>query len=178
MIKINLLPVRASKKSAAGRTWIVIFLIVVAASVGGNYIWLHQTDARVDEVKDRIARDRVENKKLEGVIGQVKDLKKAKDEMKQKLGVLNKLKEGRQGPVRMMDELATIIPPHVWLTSWEEAGGAVNISGVGTTHEEVAGFMKAMRQSKYFDNVSLKNDRMVKDNEVQFTITCNVKYSA
>ena len=38
--------------------------------------------------------------------------------------------------------------------------------------------MKAMRQSKYFDGVALKNDRMVKDNEITFTITCNVKYSA
>ena len=110
MIKINLLPVRASKKNAAGRTWIVVLLVVFGVSVAGNYWWLHLTDARVDEVKDRIARDRIENKKLEGVIGQVKDLKKAKDEMKQKLGVLNKLKDGRQGPVRMMDELASIIP--------------------------------------------------------------------
>jgi type IV pilus assembly protein PilN len=178
MIRINLLPVRASKKSASGRNWLIVLLLVLGASVGGNYVWLHQTDAKVEEVKERIARDRVENKKLEGVIGQVKDLKKAKDEMKQKLGVLNKLKEGRQGPVRMMDELSSIIPAHVWITSWEETGGGVIISGTGASHEEVAAFMKAMRQSKFFDAVTLKNDRQVKDNEVTFSITCNVKYSA
>jgi type IV pilus assembly protein PilN len=178
MIKINLLPVRASKKRELGRQWIVLFVIVAIGAAGGNWYWLHVTTEHVEDIKKQITRNEKENKNLEKIIGEVKDIKKEKEDMKQKLGVLNKLKAGRQGPVRVMDELATIIPPHVWLTSWEEVGGLVTIQGSGLTHEEVANFMRKLRESKYFDNVTLKSDRMIHDNQVDFNITCSVKYAA
>ena len=178
MIKINLLPVRTSKKREAGRQWIVFFALIVVAGVVGNYFWYDEMDKKVIEVKARIVKFKAENAALEKIIGEVKDIKREKDEMKTKLGILNKLKEGRQGPVKVMDELATIIPPKVWVGNWEEQNGAVTIQGSGLNHEEVANFMKKMRESKYFDNVTLKTARMVRDTQVDFTITCNVKYSA
>lgn len=178
MIRINLLPVRVSKKSAAGRQWILLFVVVAGAALVANYLWVRQIDGRISEVKVRIAADTEKNKKLEETIGKVKDLKKAKDEIKQKLGVLNKLKEGRMGPVRVMDELSTIIPQRVWITSWQEQAGAVTIMGAGTSNDEVAAFMRALRTSKFFDEVELKTDKMVRDNEYDFQITCKVKYAA
>ncbi len=162
MIKINLLPVRASKKRELGRQWIIFFVVLVAGTALGNYLWLSSVESKVADIRKVI----------------VKDIKKEKDDIKQKLTVLNKLKAGRLGPVKVMDEMATIIPAHVWLNSWEETNGAVQIQGAGTTHEDAANFMRKLRESKYFDNVTLKSDHMINDHEVDFTITCNVKYTA
>jgi type IV pilus assembly protein PilN len=178
MIKINLLPVRASKKREVGRQWLVFFALVVTASAIGNWFWLSSIEDKLGQAKKLIAKYEGENAELKKIIGEVKDIKKEKDEMKQKLGVLNKLKDGRMGPVRVMDELATIIPARVWINTWEETGGAVTMMGSGVNNEEVASFMRKMKESKYFDNVNLKSLRLVRDNEVSFTITCSVKFAA
>lgn len=178
MIKINLLPVRASKKREVGRQWLVFFVLVVAATGIANYFWLSTFEDKLNQAKKQIAKYESENAELKKIIGEVKDIKKEKEEMKQKLEVLNKLKDGRQGPVRVMDELATVIPARVWISSWEETGGAVTILGSGANNEEVASLMRKLKESKFFSNVSLKTLRLVKDNEVAFTITCSVKYAA
>jgi type IV pilus assembly protein PilN len=178
MIRINLLPVRASKKRELGRQWIIFFGVLVLGTALGNYLWLSSTESKVADIRKIIAKNRTENAELEKIIGEVKDIKKEKDDIRQKLGVLNKLKAGRLGQVKVMDELSTIIPAHVWLTNWEETGGVVSIQGAGTSHEEVANFMRKLRESKYFENVTLKNDRMVSDHEYDFSISCNVKYTA
>src|SRR3954471_20333112 len=135
MIKINLLPVRASKKREVGRQWLVFFVLVVAATGIGNYFWLASFQTKAAEAKKLITKYEGENAELKKIIGEVKDIKKEKDEMKQKLGVLNKLKDGRQGPVHILDELATIIPQRVWITSWDESGGGVTINGAAVNNE-------------------------------------------
>ena len=54
----------------------------------------------------------------------MKNIKDAQQELQKKLDVLDKLKQGRSGPVRMLDELATVTPRQLWLTKLEEKAGA------------------------------------------------------
>jgi len=179
MIKINLLPVRAHKKRELGRQWVVFLAVVVVATGIGNYFWLSATETRVVEIKKLIAKYDNDNKELEKIIGEVKDIKKEKDEMRQKLGVLNKLKEGRTGPVRVLDELSAVVPPHVWILSWEETNGHVHVRANAVTQEDVAAFLRKLKESKYFEDVELNGDRANgSDGKIDITITCNVKYAA
>lgn len=177
MIRINLLPIRASKKREAGKQWIVLFALAVGITLAVNYYWFYVTDAAVQLVKARVNKYNSDLQTLNKIIGEVKNIKDDKAAIEKKLGVLKKLKDNRTGPVKVMDEVSTIIPPKVWLTSWDENGGSVTFQASAATLDDVADFLSKIKASKFFTNPILKNTR-AGDSKVDFVITAQVKYSA
>ena len=98
--------------------------------------------------------------KLDDVVKSIKEDKKA---LEDKLKILDALKKGRSGPVRVMDDLATIIPPKVWLLDYSETAGAVSIAGRAAAYEDLSAFSKKLKESKHFSNVNIKNARHAED---------------
>lgn len=179
MIKINLLPVRASRKREAGKQWIALFVVVIVATLIGNGIWYNETEKKVTAVKARVKRYQDDLNTLNKIIGEVKNIKQEKEAITKKLDTLKKLKDGRTGPVKVMDELATLMPQGVWIGTWDEgAGGHLSFSGSGKSYDEVANFAKKLRESRFFTNVTLKGTRQVSENRCDFTLTLTVNYAA
>jgi type IV pilus assembly protein PilN len=178
MIRINLLPVRAAKKREFGRQQIVLFALVLVLVAIGNYFWYGKVDGELTNLDRSIARTRTEIAQLEKTIGEVKSIKEDKKALEDKLKILDTLKKGRTGPVRVMDDLATIIPTKVWVMDYTEAGGAVTMTGHASTYEDLSAFSKKLKESKHFSNVTIKNARQAADGTVDWNITCNADYSA
>jgi len=182
MVRINLLPVRVSKKKEAGKQQLVLIMLVLVAGLGANWAW---SKTRADDLKVRqakLARTRDEIAALERVIGEVRDIKEQQQELQQKLDVLTKLKAGRSGPVHMLDELATITPRQLWLTKLDEHGGAVSFAGLATSIDDVSAFMTALKTSRYFTHVELKRTGAVEVQgsslkQVDFEITATANYA-
>jgi type IV pilus assembly protein PilN len=178
MIRINLLPVRAAKKREFGRQQI-IFLVLIIILVGiGNYFWYNKVDNDLTGMDQQIARTRSEIAQLEKTIGEVKSIKEDKKALEDKLKILDSLKKGRSGPVRVMDDLATIIPAKVWMVDYAETGGAVTMVGRAASYEDLSAFSKKLKESKHFSNINIKNARQAADGTVDWNITCNADYSA
>lgn len=144
MIRINLLPVRQVQKREAGRQFIVLMVgmfIITAAANGYWYVWMdgkrEAAQRRLDDTNARIAQ-------LEKVIGEVTNLQKRKKEVEEKLAVLDKLTKQRAGPVKLLDALATAIPKKVWITSFEEKGGAAVMMGHAESYDDVSEFMRGL----------------------------------
>src|ERR1700676_3826817 len=123
MIRINLLPVRAAKKREFGRQQIVLFALVLILAGVGNWIWYSRVESELSGLDAQIARTRTEIAQLEKTIGEVKSIKEDKKALEDKLKILDTLKKGRTGPVKVMDELATLIPEKVWLLEDTETNG-------------------------------------------------------
>jgi type IV pilus assembly protein PilN len=115
MVRINLLPVRVSKKKEAGKQQLLVFAAVLVAGLAANYAWSSSRAADLKAREAKLARTKEEIAQLERIIGEVKNIKDAQQELQKKLDVLDKLKQGRSGPVRMLDELATVTPRQLWL---------------------------------------------------------------
>lgn len=144
MIRINLLPVRQVQKREQGRQFIVVMvgmLIIAAAANGYWYVWMdgkrESAQRRLDDTNARIAQ-------LEKVIGEVTNLQKRKKEVEEKLAVLDKLTKQRAGPVKLLDALATAIPKKVWITQFEEKGGAATMQGNADSFDDVSEFMRGL----------------------------------
>jgi type IV pilus assembly protein PilN len=94
--------------------------------------------------------------------------------------VLDKLRAGRQGPVRMLDELATIVPKKLWLKKMEEKGGAVTFEGTASNIDDVSAFMAALRRSPYFGAIELKKTAARSEKQlrlVDFTVNAVANYA-
>jgi len=180
MIRINLLPVRVSRKKEAGKQQVVLFAVLLVGIFLGNFLWSRSRSEELASREQKLRRTKDEIAQLERIIGEVKDIKAQQAELKDKLAVLDKLRAGRQGPVRMLDEIATILPKKLWLRKMEEKAGAVVFDGSASTIEEVSAFMSALRRSAYFSQVELKKTAAKADKQfklVEFTVTAQANYT-
>jgi type IV pilus assembly protein PilN len=183
MVRLNLLPVRVSKKKEAGRQQLVLFAGILALGLLGNFLWANSRQSDLKARQQKLKRTQDEIAQLERIIGEVRSIKDQQQALQQKLDVLAKLKAGRSGPVRMLDELATITPRQLWLTKMAEKSGAVSFQGLGASIDDVSAFMTALKNSKYFSKVELKKTTLGAANKggpldklVTFEITATVNY--
>jgi type IV pilus assembly protein PilN len=181
MIRINLLPVRAKKKrntsiyQLIAMTGGVVFALLVATTVHFYF------EGRVADQEKKIADADAEIKRLEKIIGEVKELDQQKSRLLNQLAVIDKLEKGKRGPVRVLDEMSNAIPKRVWLTNFREQGGLLSMSGAAIDNADISEFMRALQKSAYFSDVQLKFTQAdVRDgvNIYNFEIGCRVNYAA
>ncbi len=178
MIKINLLPVRAAKKREFGRQQIVLFALLLVLAGIGNWFWYNKVSNELAALDQQIARTKAEIAQLEKTIGEVKSIKEDKKALEDKLKILDTLKKGRTGPVKVMDELATLIPQKVWLLEYAEQGGNVTMTGQSSSYEDLSAFSKKLKASTHFTNIVIKKASQRTDGTVDWVITCTSSYSA
>lgn len=175
MIYINLLPVRAAQKREKLIEQLVILgailILSVALCIGVYTVLL----TKVSSEKDAIEAKKKEIEQLKKTIGEVDRFKKLQEELKNKLAVLDQLKEGKTGPVMLLDELAKAVPEKLWLTSFKETAGTINLSGIAFGEETVASFMRRLDESAFFQKVELQVIEQTKQGDTKlhkFTIVC------
>jgi type IV pilus assembly protein PilN len=144
MIRINLLPVRAVKKREMGRQILGLFALVLIATGAGNYFW-YDSRAQEQERNDQgIAQTNAKIAELDKVIGEVKNINARKTDVEKKLAVLDNLRKGRAGPVRLLDALSSATPKKVWLKSFVEEKNGVLLKGQAVSHDEVAELLRGL----------------------------------
>jgi len=156
MVRINLLPVRVSKKKEAGKQQLVLFALVLVAGIIANGFF-HQHRARALAAVERdLKRTKDDIAALDKVIQDVDKIKAEQAMLEKKMETLEALRKGRTGPVRMLSELAENMPRRLWLKKMEEKSGKVVFVGSAASIEDVSEFIRKLRESKYFANVELK----------------------
>ncbi|WP_242395095.1 PilN domain-containing protein [Anaeromyxobacter oryzisoli] len=180
MVRINLVAVRVSKKKEAGKQQLVLFAVVLLAGIVGNVMW---AQSRADELKRKqaaVAKTKADIARLDQIIGEVTSLKAQQEELKKKLAVLDALKKGRSGPVKMLDELAQITPKNLSLRTLDEKDGHIKFEGSAASNYDVSQFMESLITSKYFGDVELKKTTAKTDSGyrvVDFSINASTKYA-
>jgi type IV pilus assembly protein PilN len=160
MIQVNLLPVREAQRLADLRQQfmqLVLVLIVVGATIGFAH----------SRLSEQIAQSQLRVKQMESDIDQfqpqleqVAAFRKKKAGLEKKIDVIDGLDRARNGPVRMLDELAIHAPERLWLKSLSTKGPAVKISGESLDNELVAAFLRALGESPYFGGVDLESTQL------------------
>jgi type IV pilus assembly protein PilN len=181
MIRINLLPVRVSKKKAAGKQQLILFALVILAGWLVNFMWAQSRQSAQQSAERKVASLREEIAQLDRIIGEVKNIKDQQAALREKLDILSDLKAGRSGPVKVMDALATLTPKRLWITKLDEKGGAATVEGQAATIDDVSSFMTALKGSEFFRNVELAKTTAIttpaKLDLVNFTLTAAVVYA-
>lgn len=145
MIRINLLPVRAVKKREMGRQVLVLGAGVLILTFVLNVVWFLDRNSTRSKNQERLDATQARITELEKVIGEVNNINRRKREVEEKLRVLEELRKGRSGPVRMLDALSTATPKKIWLKDFDEKANAVKLEGTAVSHDDVAEFMRALQ---------------------------------
>lgn len=179
MIRINLLPyIEAAKKENFIRQITIVagsFVIFLLALVYIQLSLISSIGALEKNIVEREAKLVVLAKKLGDIERYKRDIK----ELEQKLAVIKGLEANRFFPVRLMDELAMLVPTKdLWLEKLTGTGPELRIEGVARNNVIVASFMKSLELSSIVSSVSLVSTRQRDVSGfqlLQFNLSCLLK---
>ena len=180
MIRINLLPVRVSKKKTAGKQQLLLFALIIVAGFVGNFVWASSREAELKSREAKVRSLRDEIAQLDRIIGEVKNIKDQQAALREKLDILAQLKANRSGPVKVLDALATVTPKRLSLLKMEERAGSVSYVGQAATIDDVSEFMSALKQNPHFGGVELAKTEAKTEKAfefVGFTLTAKINYA-
>ena len=156
MIRINLLPYRASKKKETANQQLIIMvaaLLFVLAVAGVTY---YVTLGKISTTKQEIERSEAELANLKKKIGEIDNLKKLQADVQRKLNILNQLRKEKTGPTNRLARMSDIVPDRLWLTKYQESGLKVSVSGLAYNEDLIAEFMRKIESSQEFGKVELQ----------------------
>lgn len=176
MIRINLLPYREKEKREDVTRQIMIIgitFVVFVLALGSLHLYLTMS---ISSLEENITKQQAELDRLNKIIRDIDVFKRDKALLEKKIAIINTLEENRLAPVRMLDELTTMVPvKDVWLEKLSEKGTAITIEGMARSNIAVAHFMKNLAGSTFIKSVDLIS---TKEKEIsgiklqQFIISC------
>jgi type IV pilus assembly protein PilN len=176
MIRINLLPYREKEKIEDITRQIMVIgitFVVFVLALGSFHLYLSMS---ISSLEENITKQQNELERLNKIIRDIDSFKRDKALLEKKIAIINTLEENRLAPVRMLDELTTMVPvKDVWLEKLSEKGTSITIEGMARNNIAVAHFMKNLAGSTFIKSVDLVS---TKEKEVsgiklqQFIISC------
>lgn len=155
MVRINLLPVRVSKKKEAGKQQLLLFVVLLVGGVVLNFLLHEKRAGALAAVEAELKETRTAIAELDKVIEDVDKIKAEEALLKKKLETLDALRKGRTGPVKMLSELADNMPRRLWLKKMDEAKGKVIFTGSASSIDDVSEFIRKLKESRFFTGVEL-----------------------
>ena len=161
MIKINLLPFRATRqKEAIKRQVTFFFLVVVLLLAALGFVFL-QVNGRLKKVESEKTQLLADLKTYDKILKEIKENEKKIAEIQAKLTVIRELEKNKSGPVHLLDEIAMAVPKDkLFLTSLSESKGSLTLMGTAMDNETVALFMTNLEQSDYIQSVDLNSVKL------------------
>ena len=160
MIRINLLPFRAARKKENIRRQVSYYLgTVLLALVVMTYVFL-QKSGKLNALKGEKQRIKTELATYEETIKRIDELEKKIAELRKKLDVIKDLEIKKTGPVHLLDQVAEAIPKDkLFLTSFDEKGGKLTLTGTAMDNETFSLFMTRLAEAELITSVDMNETK-------------------
>ena len=155
MIRINLLPIRISKRQEAVRQEVLISGLGLAGFLGVGMFFSVQVGADIDGVKADNATMSQEIEVLNQTVRRVEEVDQLRAELQLKLDIISELKATKSGPVHMLAELSLATPEKLTLTELHEEDYQISLEGYALSPEVISDFMTNLDTSIWFEEVYL-----------------------
>ena len=182
MIRINLLAERRRVKVAStgfqtGQKMTVIgslLLVLMLVGVGWRYWAIGQQEAQIAR---EVAAAQREELRLAEILKQVQEFEARKQQLEQRVALIDELRKGQSAPVHMVDQISRALPDMTWLTSMTQDGYVLTIQGRCLTLTSLSDFVGNLEASRYFvrpveivDSEVVSGDGKATPDLIQFTI--------
>lgn len=147
MTRINLLPWREARRVQRQRQ--LIGILVATALLGAGIVFLVYTEIalRIQYQQERNNYLRDEIAQLKKAAEEMKELQKVKTRLVDRLNVVQKLQTVRPGMVKMLDELARLVPQDIYVTGFKTAPNQVTLNGIARSDNVISEFMRELKSS-------------------------------
>lgn len=171
MTRINLLPWREARRKEQDKqllsigifAWMLMGLVVF-------YAHYHMTGLiEVQNGRNKYLQDEIV--KLNAILEEIKDIKRRRRELIERMKVIYKLQADRTKMVNMMDELVRALPEGVYYVSLIQKGNRIQLKGVAQSNARVAALMRNFEASKWFEQPDLRAIDVKQDKELGIRVS-------
>ncbi len=165
MIRINLLAVerertkRRATFQLAEKLTVACSLILVATGVFIAWWWWTLSRQAADLDRD-IAAAQAETGRLRVVIARVQQAEQRRNQMEQRVALIEQLRKSQTAPVHLLDELSRSLPDSLWLTTMQQKGPDLTIEGRCLVLSAVPEFVSNMQATGYFSKLDVSTDTL------------------
>jgi type IV pilus assembly protein PilN len=130
----------------------ILILVVTGLGVGW---WYWSLKAASDRLDADIATSQQETARLRTVIQQVQAFEARRNQLQLRVGLIEELRKGREGPVHMLDEISRSVPDLLWLTEVKQQGPELTITGKCLSLTALSDFADNLKANGYFKPVEI-----------------------
>ncbi|MEB0044789.1 MULTISPECIES: PilN domain-containing protein [unclassified Pseudomonas] len=155
MARINLLPWREELREERRKRFLLMLVGVLVGSVGLILIADQVINADIDQ---QVARNEYLGKQIAVVderITQISDLKARRQQLVERMRIIQDLQGHRQVSGRIFDQLARTLPDGVYFTEVKMVGKTLSLKGAAESNNKVSELMRNLEASDWFDAPSL-----------------------
>lgn len=166
MIRINLIAADRDRAKRRGfgtaigleapqqKITLACILILVVAALGiGWWYWSLRLQSR--RIEADIVTSQQETARLRTVIQQVQEFETRRAQLQLRVGLIEELRKGREGPVHMLDEIGRSVPNLLWLTEVKQQGAELAITGKCLSLTALSDFADNLKATGYFKSVEI-----------------------
>ena len=166
MTRINLLPWRAQLSAERQRQTLVALFGVLIIAVGVVLLAEHYLSVAVSQQKTRNNFLERELLVLDGRIKEVNTLKKQRQQLIERMQVIQDLQSSRATSVRIFDQLVRTLPNGVHFTAVQRKGPLIAIDGAAESNNRVSHLMRQQDESDWLTAPNLIEVKAVRADQL------------
>ena len=146
MIRINLLGIDRQKKARVAAfdinryiTHCCVLVLALTAGAIGWWYWSLQQDSALADAELAAARQQLAQ--LQPITKQVQEFEQRRAQLRQRIEVIERLRDGQRTPVQLLDHVSRSLPDMLWLTTMTQRDADVTIEGRSTTLIGISDFI-------------------------------------
>ncbi len=159
MAHINLLPWREERRQERKKEFITTCALVAALAVGVVLLADQVVNAQIDNQKARNQYLADNIKVLDEQVAEIRELQKKRNQLIERMRVIQELQGNRPIIVRVLDQLVRTVPDGVFYTSLNTKEKTITINGVAESNNRVSSLMRRLDASDWLANPNLDRVR-------------------
>jgi len=156
MIKVNLLPFKKRKKQKPLPVFVISMLLITVATAAVLAYLVFFFGGLVSARKAKVQENEIKITELKQKLKAVEDYEKKNAIFQQRKDIIETLGKNKSVPVKILDEISSLIPAGVWLTAADVKGNSVNLSCTAFTNSDVVNYVDNLKGSKLFTDIYLQ----------------------
>jgi type IV pilus assembly protein PilN len=124
-----------------------------------------------------VAAAQREEQRLAEILKQVAEFEARKQQLQQRVTLIDELRKGQNAPVHMIDQVSRALPDMTWLTNVKQDGYTLTLQGRCLTLTSLSDFVGNLEASRYFarpveivESAVVNGDGKTTPDLIQFTI--------
>ena len=155
MAKINLLPWREERRQELKKDFLVTVGLVLALGVGLVLLGDRVVDGQNQNQKARNQFLTENIKVLDEQVAEIRELQKKRNQLLDRMRVIQELQGNRPIIVRVLDQLVRTVPDGVFYTSLQTRDKMITINGVAESNNRVSSLMRRLDSSDWLASPNL-----------------------
>ncbi|MEM9254234.1 MAG: PilN domain-containing protein [Pseudomonadota bacterium] len=155
MAQINLLPWREERRQDLKKEFLTTVALVVILGAGMVAAADRVVNGQIENQKARNQYLQENIKELDKMVAEIKDLQKRRNQLLDRMRVIQELQGNRPIIVRVLDQLVRTVPDGVFYTDLNTKNKKISISGIAESNNRVSSLMRRLDSSDWLANPNL-----------------------